>query len=75
MATDRRLDERISRWLEAEAPGPLPDRVLRATFERTVEAWSAGAGLPDRLETSFVARAVGRRGTNGRQTIGGGQNG
>lgn len=35
MATDTRLDERISRWLEAEAPGPMPDRVLRATFERT----------------------------------------
>jgi hypothetical protein len=35
MATDRRLDERISRWLEAEAPDRLPDRVLQATFERT----------------------------------------
>jgi hypothetical protein len=35
MATDRKLDERISSWLEAEAPAQLPDRVLRATFERT----------------------------------------
>ena len=35
MATDRRLDERISKWLEAEAPGQMPDRVLRTTFERT----------------------------------------
>jgi len=51
------------------------DIYLRATSERTVEAWGARAGLPDRLETSFVARAVGRRGTNGCQTIGGGQNG
>ena len=35
MPTDRQLDDRISRWLEAEAPTQLPDRVLRATFERT----------------------------------------
>lgn len=35
MPTDRPLDNRISRWLEAEAPTQLPDRVLRATFERT----------------------------------------
>jgi hypothetical protein len=35
MPTDRRLDDRISRWLEAEAPTQLPDRALRATFERT----------------------------------------
>ncbi|MBA3778194.1 MAG: hypothetical protein H0X16_02600 [Chloroflexi bacterium] len=35
MPTDRQLDQTISRWLEAEAPGPLPDRVLGATFERT----------------------------------------
>lgn len=35
MPTDRRLDDAISRWLEAEAPTRLPDHVLRATFERT----------------------------------------
>jgi hypothetical protein len=35
MTTDQRLDEHISRWLEAEAPPQLPERVLRATFERT----------------------------------------
>jgi hypothetical protein len=35
MPTDRQLDDSISRWLEAEAPGQVPDRVLRATFERT----------------------------------------
>jgi hypothetical protein len=35
MSTDRQLDRTISRWLEAEAPPQLPDRVLRSTFERT----------------------------------------
>jgi hypothetical protein len=35
MAGDRQLDETIGTWLEADAPGPLPDRVLSATFERT----------------------------------------
>lgn len=35
MPTERQLDNKISRWLEAEAPMQLPDRVLRATFERT----------------------------------------
>ena len=35
MPIDRQPDDRISRWLEAEAPTQLPDRVLRATFERT----------------------------------------
>lgn len=35
MPTNRQLDRTISGWLEAEAPGQLPDRVLRATFERT----------------------------------------
>ena len=35
--TDRKLDQTISDWLEAEAPGQMPDRVLRATFERTRE--------------------------------------
>jgi hypothetical protein len=38
MRTDRQLDDTISRWLEAEAPTQLPDRVLRATFERTRRA-------------------------------------
>jgi hypothetical protein len=33
--TDKKLDQTISDWLEAERPGQLPDRVLRATFERT----------------------------------------
>src|SRR3954463_4165581 len=35
MPTDRHLDDRISNWLEGDAPLQLPDRVLLATFERT----------------------------------------
>jgi hypothetical protein len=35
MATSSERNERISRWLEAEAPGRLPDRVLQSTFEQT----------------------------------------
>jgi hypothetical protein len=38
MTTDQQLDERMSRWLEAEAPSQLPERVLLATFERTRSA-------------------------------------
>jgi hypothetical protein len=35
MHPDDQLGDRISRWLEGEAPGQMPDRVLSATFERT----------------------------------------
>ena len=35
MATDRRLGDSISRWLEETAPPRVPERVLEATFERT----------------------------------------
>jgi hypothetical protein len=42
MAGDRQLDEKISTWLEAEAPGQLPNRVLSATFERTRESAQQG---------------------------------
>jgi len=35
MTRDRSDDGRISQWLQQEAPDQLPDRVLRATFERT----------------------------------------
>jgi hypothetical protein len=35
MLTDRELGRAISGWLEAEAPPRIPDRSLRATFERT----------------------------------------
>jgi hypothetical protein len=43
MATGRRPEETISRWLEAEAPTQLPDRVLHATFERTRRTRQQGA--------------------------------
>jgi hypothetical protein len=36
--TNRKLDQMISDWLEAEAPKQVSDRVLRATFERTRKA-------------------------------------
>ena len=42
MPTEKQLDDRISRWLDAEAPIQLPDRVLRATFERTRETRQQG---------------------------------
>lgn len=49
---------------------------VRARFERSAEAWSARAGLLDRLETRFDARAANpRRRTTGCQTIEEGQDG
>ena len=52
MPTDRQLDRTISSWLEADAPGQLPDRVLHSTFERTRRSrqergWRA---VPGRLQ-------------------------
>jgi hypothetical protein len=49
MSTDKQLADRISQWLETDAPMQLPDRVLRATFERTrttgqQRGWRALAG-------------------------------
>ena len=35
MKANRPIEDRISRWLEEEAPGDLPHFVLEATFERT----------------------------------------
>lgn len=35
MTSQEQLDQKIGRWLEAEAPTQMPDRVLLATFERT----------------------------------------
>jgi WD40-like Beta Propeller Repeat len=35
MTTQKQLDERISKWLEAEAPAHMPDHAYRTTFERT----------------------------------------
>lgn len=37
---------------------------IRATFERSAEAWTARAGLLDRLQTSFLARGGGLRDGN-----------
>jgi hypothetical protein len=65
MTTDEQLDERISEWLEAEAPGRMPDRVLRATFERTRKSrqhlgWQAllARARVTRRATAFGATAV-----------------
>jgi len=57
---DRKLDDTISRWLEAEAPRQLSDRVLRATFERTRKSrqnrgWRA---LLRRLQVNKMLAAV-----------------
>ena len=59
--TDKRLDETISEWLEAEAPRQLPDRVLRATFERTRKSRQHGGwrALLKRLHINRVVPALG----------------
>ena len=43
MPTDKQLKQRISSWLEGEAPSRMPDRVLRATFERTGKTRQQGS--------------------------------
>jgi hypothetical protein len=43
MTTQQQLDERIGKWLEAEAPGRMPDHLLTTTFERTRTARQSGA--------------------------------
>ena len=54
MPTDRQLDRILGSWLEADAPGQLPDRVLRATFERTrASRQQAGwRAIPGRIQMS-----------------------
>ena len=66
MPTDKQLDQTISRWLEAEAPTQLPDRVLRATFERTRQTrqqgrWRALLGRmhANRSMSKFVSLGLG----------------
>lgn len=61
MRTDRQLDERISSWLEAEAPMQLPDRVLRATFERTrrTRQQAGWRALLERLNVNRLVFALG----------------
>jgi len=58
--TDKKLDQTISDWLEAERPGQLPDRVLRATFERTRKAKQQGGwrALLGRLSMPEFAAAL-----------------
>jgi Tol biopolymer transport system component len=60
MTTQEQLDPTVSRWLEADAPGQMPDHVLRATFERTrrsrqARRWRA---LPWSASTNRTLRAV-----------------
>ena len=57
MATDRQLDQTITRWLEADAPAQLPDRVLRATFERTRSS-RQHVGMRARLGRLELTRSV-----------------
>ena len=61
MPTDRQLDDQLSRWLEAEAPGRLPDRVLNATFERTRRIRQQGGwrALLGRIQMPKIALALG----------------
>ena len=59
MATNQRLEETISTWLEESAPTRMPGRVLEATFERTRKSqqearWRAALGrhhMADRKST------------------------
>ncbi|MEO7118209.1 MAG: hypothetical protein ABIZ34_04475, partial [Candidatus Limnocylindrales bacterium] len=65
MSTDQKADQKISDWLEADAPRQLPDRVLRATFERTrttrqPRGWRgllAGFRI-DRMMTALAGTAI-----------------
>lgn len=65
MTTDEQLDQQIGRWLDADAAGHMPDRVYRATFERTRRSrqhrgWRAALGGPhaNRLVFHVGAAAV-----------------
>jgi hypothetical protein len=53
MPANRKLDQTISEWLEADAARQLPDRVLRSTFERTRRSRQQGGwrALLGRLNT------------------------
>jgi len=42
---------------DRERASATPNTHIRATFERSAEAWSVRAGLLDRLEQRFNARA------------------
>ena len=81
MATDRRLGESISRWLEETAPPRLPERVLDATFERTRRSsqqvgWRALLGRHQLMNKVMIAAgsvaAVALVGVIGIGIVGGG---
>lgn len=60
MPTNRKLDQTISEWLEADAPRQLPDRVLRSTFERTRRSrqqggWRVLLGRLNSMNRTFLA--------------------
>lgn len=61
MASDKRFDESVSRWLEEAAPSRLPERVLGATFERTRRSRQqvGWRGLPGRMHVPRFAPALG----------------
>ena len=57
MPINRDLDDRISRWLEAEAPTQVPDRAMRATFERT-RGTRQQIGWQSSLRRTQMTRAI-----------------
>jgi len=61
---------------DRERASATPNTHVRATFERSAEAWSARASLLDRLEINFGARAASlKRGMRKHHAIEDGQNG
>ena len=61
MAGNKRFDDAVRQWLEEQAPLHLPDRVLEATFERTLGTRQkvGWRGLPRRLRINGFAPAFG----------------
>lgn len=61
MDNDKQLNQRISKWLEGEAPRQLPDRVLSATFERTrkMPQQRGWRGLVAKLHVAQLMPALG----------------
>jgi transglutaminase-like putative cysteine protease len=51
MITEQHAEERVRRWLQARAPGRLPDRVLADTFDRTRPMAQVAGGRPRRFFT------------------------
>lgn len=61
MDNGKQLDQRISKWLEGEAPRQLPDRVLNVTFERTrkMPQQRGWRGLVTKLHVAQLMPALG----------------